>query len=123
MLGGPLGSFFLSAGFGAEDCSNCPVVWSVWSDKILNPTNPFRGIFVICSQCNTYVCVCMHMYVCIYIYIYIYIYIHTYIHTHIHITFPVGGPVMLEIKSGAAAPMAAPVRPSVQYEVMLSTIL
>ena len=82
MLGGPLGSFFLSAGFGAEDCSNCPVVWSVWSDKILNPTNPFRGIFVICSQCNTYVCVCMHMYVCIYIYIYIYI--HTYIHTYTH---------------------------------------
>ena len=28
-LGGPLGSFFLSAMSGAEDRSSCPVVWSV----------------------------------------------------------------------------------------------
>ena len=41
-LGGPLGSFFLFAVFGTKTCSNAPVVWSVWSDRIRNLTNLFR---------------------------------------------------------------------------------
>ena len=28
--------------FGARDRSNCPDIWSVWSDKVPTPTNPFR---------------------------------------------------------------------------------
>ena len=36
------GIFFLSAALGTNNHSDCPVVWSVWSDRSANATNPFR---------------------------------------------------------------------------------
>ena len=100
-----LRSFLLSAVFGTKSCSDCPAVWSVWSDKLQNPTNPFRGgpvahpgiIIIISIIINMYMYVCMYVYIYIYIYMYIYIYreremyrcvyiyIYTYIHAYIYI--------------------------------------
>ena len=39
-LRGPLGSFFLSAVFGTENCSNCPVVWSDLHPKSYKSFSP-----------------------------------------------------------------------------------